>query len=143
MRFSRYSQRALPLWLLSTLPVSVLGGDVLSTDGYSTCLDNPSIQVTAMNIEYDRATNKVVFDVAGSSSEVQNVSASIVVTAYGKMVYQKNFDPCSAVTYVKQLCPGKSETCAAAVALYSLLLQSPLVSSPLLDHRTFHRIMPQ
>jgi hypothetical protein len=97
---------ALPLVMLSALPAGVLGGDILSTQGYSLCSNNPTIKVEALDIQYDRTTNMVVFNVAGSSSESQNVRANIVVTAYGKQVYQKAFNPCESGTYVEQLCPG-------------------------------------
>ena len=89
---------ALPLVLLSALPARVLGGDILSTQGYSLCSNNPTIKVEALDIQYDRTTGMVVFNVAGSSSESQNVRANIVVTAYGKQVYQKAFNPCESGT---------------------------------------------
>jgi len=94
------------LLLLSALPARVLGGNVLSTDGYTTCMDDPSISVTAMNVQYNRDAGLVIFDVAGSSAEVQNVTASIVVTAYGEQVYQNTLNPCDSKTYIERLCPG-------------------------------------
>jgi hypothetical protein len=101
-----WSSWSLPLVLLSTLPVGVLSGDILSTNGYSLCTDNPTITVSALDIQYDRRTNQVTFNVGGTSTHVQNVTAKIVVTAYGRDVYSKTFEPCSADTYVAQLCPG-------------------------------------
>lgn len=105
MRFFKAPVGASSLLFLSALPARVLGAQILSTNGYTTCSDNPTIEVTAMNLQYNKDTNEVVFDVAGTSSEEQYVNASIVVTAYGKQVYQKSFQPCDPKTYVAQLCP--------------------------------------
>ncbi|KAI9812627.1 MAG: hypothetical protein M1827_004616 [Pycnora praestabilis] len=93
------------LALLVTLPARVLGTDILQTSGFSTCLANATITVNNVNIQYDRADNTVTFDVSGSSSKVQNVTASLSVSAYGKQVYQKDFNPCDEDTKVDQLCP--------------------------------------
>jgi hypothetical protein len=94
-----------PLLLLGTLPLGVLGGDVLQTNGFSTCQANSDIQVNKLNISFNRATKKIDFDVAGTSAKAQNVTASMTVTAYGKQVYQKDFNPCSSDNFVAQLCP--------------------------------------
>ncbi|KAI5196265.1 TRP-domain-containing protein [Aureobasidium subglaciale] len=104
----------LPLVLLSTLPARVLGGDILSTQGYTLCSTNPTIKVEALDIKYDRSTNQVVFNVAGSSSQSQNVQAKIVVTAYGRSVYEKAFNPCASDTYIEQLCPVPAGSFAAS-----------------------------
>ncbi len=92
--------------LLTALPVTVLGGDLLQTSGFTTCLEKSSITVEKLKVQYDRSVNRVTFDVAGSSSKVQNVKASLTVTAYGRQVYEKKFDPCAEDTKVEQLCPG-------------------------------------
>jgi len=114
MRYSRASRNTLPIILLSSLPAGVLGGDILSSNGYTTCVDNPDISVNAMNIQFDRSTRTVIFDVSGTSSKVQNVTGSIYVTAYGKQVYSKtNFSPCDPDTYVSQLCPVPAGTFSA------------------------------
>lgn len=89
-----------------TLPAGVLGADILKTTGFTTCLDNSTITVTNLNIQYDRAASAITFDVGGTSSKQQNVSASLIVTAYGKQVYKKDFDPCDKDTKVVELCPG-------------------------------------
>lgn len=95
------------LFLLgAALPAAVLAGDTISTNGFSTCMNNASIQVTKMDVTYNRKTNKVDFNVAGESTEQQNVTASIEVSAYGKVVYSKSFDPCDSDNYVEKLCPG-------------------------------------
>lgn len=107
MRPPRASWKALSLLALGALPVRVLGSDVLSTDGFTTCVNNATITVQRMNIQYDRSTQEVTFDVAGTSSQEQKVQAKIQVTAYGKVVYTKEFNPCASDYYVEQLCPGR------------------------------------
>jgi hypothetical protein len=96
------------LLLFSSLPVRVLGGDVLQTNGFTSCDgSNAAITVQNVNITYNKATQLVDFNVAGTSNEVQNVTATMTVTAYGQQIYQKSFDPCDPSTTVAQLCPGK------------------------------------
>lgn len=107
MRLQQYGLgRLSQLLVLGALPVRVLGADVLKTSGFTSCLDSSAIQVTNLDIEYDRAKGDVTFDVAGNSAKIQNVTASLTVTAYGKEVYKKDFDPCDPETKVDQLCPG-------------------------------------
>ncbi len=36
------------------------------------------------------------------------MTATLNVTAYGTPIYSNSFDPCSAATFVKQLCPGEA-----------------------------------
>ncbi|KAI5364183.1 Putative ML-like domain, transient receptor potential channel Flc/Pkd2 [Septoria linicola] len=105
-------QILLPL-LLSALPASVLAADVLSTDGYQLCSTSDSIKVEALDASYDRNTRKITFDVAGSSSKEQKVLLNLVVTAYGKQVYQADWDPCSSDRYVEQMCPIPSGSFAS------------------------------
>lgn len=105
----RSFRRSLPFFLLGTLPVSVFGGDILSTEGFSTCVNDPSIKVQALNVQYDRSNRRLTFDVAGSSAEQQKVLLNLVVSAYGKEVYTKEFNPCDSETAnVTDMCPGMS-----------------------------------
>jgi hypothetical protein len=92
--------------LFAGLPAIVFGNDILKTQGFTTCLDNSTITVTNLEIHYDRSAGAVTFNVGGASSEIQKVLASLTVTAYGKQVYKKDFDPCADDTKVTQLCPG-------------------------------------
>lgn len=92
---------------LLLLPAA-LAADILKTNGFSTCLDNAQIKVNTMDIEYDRASNQVTFDVSGSSEKEQEVVATLIVSAYGNEVYRREFDPCDEASKVDQLCPGKS-----------------------------------
>ncbi|KAI9878722.1 MAG: hypothetical protein M1830_010682 [Pleopsidium flavum] len=126
------------LLALSALPARVLGGDILKTSGFTTCLDKSAITVDKLNVQYDRAGNTVTFDVSGSSAKEQNVTASLIVTAYGKQVYQKNFDPCAEDTKVQQLCPVPSGNFAAKGSQnipsnYASMIPSIAFSVPDLD----------
>ena len=93
--------------LLAALTMLVSANDVLTTTGFTTCMVDSDITVTALNIQYDRTTQQITFDVAGISSKLENVSAALHVTAYGKQVYQKTFNPCDEGSKVDQLCPGE------------------------------------
>jgi hypothetical protein len=104
-----YSAMLAPFILLASAPLGALAGDVLKTNGYSSCLDGASdIKVNKLNIEFDRSTKKVVFDVSGTNEKEQKVMATLIVNAYGKEVYRNEFDPCGTDTKVDQLCPGTS-----------------------------------
>ena len=95
------------LLTFAALLAGALGADILKTSGFTSCLENSAIQVTNLNIQYDRSTSAVTFDVAGTSAKVQNVTASLTVSAYGKQVYTKDFNPCDKDSKVDQLCPGR------------------------------------
>ena len=83
--------------------------DIISTSGFSSCGNSDaSIQVQNLDISFDRSTNKLTFNVAGHSDVEQDVTASLIVTAYGVSVYNQTFDPCAEDTKVDQLCPGES-----------------------------------
>lgn len=97
---------AVALASLALLP-SVLGTDILKTSGVSNCNNGTStINVHNVDISFDRSTNNIQFDVSGTSTQLQYVTADLIVTAYGVQVYQKAFDPCDPSTRVDQLCPG-------------------------------------
>lgn len=100
-----YSAMLTPFILLASAPLGALAGDVLKTNGYSSCLDHPAdIKVNKLNIEFDRSTKKVVFDVSGTNEKEQKVMATLIVNAYGKEVYKNTFNPCDSG--LTQLCPG-------------------------------------
>lgn len=98
--------RVLQASSLLLLPAA-LAADILHTEGFSSCMDNSEIKVNKMDIQYDKATNEVTFDVSGTSEKQQEVIATLVVSAYGNEVYKKEFDPCDPASKVDQLCPGK------------------------------------
>lgn len=104
-----------PFLLLASAPLGVIAGDILKTNGYSSCLSGPSdIRVNKLNIEFDRNTKKVKFDVSGTNEKEQKVMATLIVNAYGREVYKNSFDPCDGATKVDQLCPVPSGTFGAA-----------------------------
>lgn len=102
-----------PFILLASAPLGALAGDTLKTEGYSSCQDNSDITVERLNIEFDRNTKKVVFDVAGTSQKEQKVMAVLIVNAYGKEVYRNEFNPCDDKTKMDKLCPVPSGTFSA------------------------------
>lgn len=92
----------------------VLALDVLETVGFSSCNKNATVSVQKADIRYNNDNKTVSFDVAGSSSKVQNVTAILNVTAYGQNIYSNSFDPCDPGTFVEQLCPGLSHLPASS-----------------------------
>ncbi|KJX98820.1 Transient receptor potential (TRP) domain containing protein [Zymoseptoria brevis] len=111
MRSSMGFRRYLPLLLIVALPASVLGVDVLTTNGFSLCSTSSSIHVDKLDATYDRNSKVITFDVAGSSTESQKVTLHLTVTAYGKQVYERDFDPCHL--NMEQMCPVPSGSFAA------------------------------
>lgn len=91
--------------LLGFMATTVNAGQILKTSGFSDCGSDSSVKVDKIDISYNNENKTVSFDVAGSSSKVQNVTAILNVTAYGNTVYSKSFNPCDKGTFVEQLCP--------------------------------------
>lgn len=98
---------------VAVLAKGVMGAEILQTSGFSSCNANSSVSVQRVNISYDNDNKTVTFDVAGTSSMVQNVTAVLNVTAYGQQIYSNSFDPCSPGTFVEQLCPVPAGTFSA------------------------------
>ncbi|KAF2487176.1 hypothetical protein BDY17DRAFT_341975 [Neohortaea acidophila] len=109
----------LPLLFLAALPAGVLAGDVLETTGFSQCVSDPQVQVTAFNVQYNKNTRNLVFDLAGTSKVAQKVTAELVVSAYGKQIYTRSFDPCSL---------GLSEICPVPAGTFSTNGELPIPS---------------
>ena len=99
----------LPLLCLSALPAGVLGADVLGTTGFSSCMNDADIKAETLNVQYDRRTRMVNFDIAGESKTEQKVEATMLVTAYGQTVYEKSFNPCD-YPGMEQMCPVPAAT---------------------------------
>lgn len=97
------------IWALLGLAFvpQVLAADTLSTDGFDLCMTDSDITVTDLDVTYTRSTKEVVFDLAGTNSKEQNVTATLKVTAYGNTIYTKTFNPCGSDVHVAELCPGK------------------------------------
>lgn len=94
------------LGLGAVLP-QALAADTLSTSGFNLCMQDSDIKVQTLDVTYTKSTKLVVFDVAGTNSKEQNVTATLTVTAYGSQIYTKTFDPCGTEVHVDKLCPGK------------------------------------
>ncbi|RVD82501.1 uncharacterized protein DFL_006926 [Arthrobotrys flagrans] len=102
LRLSRVSLFS-ALALFGALRVQA-ANDVLSTSGFASCGSQDSdIVVRNFMVEYDRSNMTVKFNVAGESKVRQEVTADLVVTAYGKEVYRRSFDPCE--NDIALLCP--------------------------------------
>jgi len=78
------------------------------------CLDDPNIQVERLNVTYNRNTRLITFDVAGKSTVQLMVTVDLVVTAYGKEVYTRSFNPCDVHDInMPQICPVPATTFAS------------------------------
>ncbi|KAK4186471.1 putative flavin carrier protein precursor [Podospora australis] len=91
----------------------VLGADILQTVGFNNCDGKAAVSVQKAEIKYNNDDKTVTFDVAGTSTQIQNVTAVLNVTAYGQNIYSNAFDPCDAATFVDQLCPVPAGTFSA------------------------------
>ncbi|KAK6189596.1 hypothetical protein LQW54_013100 [Pestalotiopsis sp. IQ-011] len=99
--------------LASTFAVGALGDQILTTSSFANCNASSDITVNNVDISYNQDQKSVTFDVSGTSNKVQNVTATLKVTAYGQDVYSNSFNPCDAVNYVEQLCPVPAGTFSA------------------------------
>lgn len=90
---------------MALLATRAMGGQILKTSGFTNCGSDSSIKVNKIDITYNNENKTVSFDVSGSSSKEQNVTAVLNVTAYGNSVYSKSFNPCDKSTFVDRLCP--------------------------------------
>ncbi|EGY18433.1 DUF907 domain-containing protein [Verticillium dahliae VdLs.17] len=109
----RWGPRKL-LLLAATLINTAAADEILSTVGFTTCgPSNADVKVNKADITYNNADKTVVFDVSGTSTKVQNVTAELKVTAYGNEIYSNKFDPCDSSTFVEQLCPVPEGTFGA------------------------------
>lgn len=104
------------IWALLGLAAvpQALAADVLSTSGFNLCMTDSAINVQKMDVTYTRSSGVVVFDVAGTNAKEQKVSAAITVTAYGRELYTKEFDPCGDEIHVDKLCPVPKGTFKAS-----------------------------
>lgn len=100
----------LPRWVALAVVASAgiraaAAASTLQTTGFDNCGNNSDVTVQRVSIQYDNDAKTVSFDVAGTSTKVQNVTAVLNVTAYGSQVYSNTFNPCAPATFVQQLCP--------------------------------------
>ncbi|KAI1430154.1 TRP-domain-containing protein [Xylaria sp. FL1777] len=100
-----WSVRKAAILATALLATGVLSDDILVTSGFNNCNNNSDITVDNVDIKYNNADKTVTFNVAGTSTKEQNVTAKLTVTAFGQDVYDNEFNPCAQATFVKQLCP--------------------------------------
>jgi hypothetical protein len=93
--------------IFSLLSLRVAAQSMLTSSGFTNCLSNATIKVDRAAIQFDKTSGNITFDVQGTSSQIQKVVATLVVTAYGNTVASQSFNPCDASSFVAQLCPGK------------------------------------
>ncbi|KAF3914941.1 hypothetical protein ABW20_dc0109076 [Dactylellina cionopaga] len=111
LRLSRVSLLS-ALTLLGSLQVQA-SNDILSTSGFASCAaQNSDIVVRNFDVQYNKANMTVRFNVAGESKRQQDITADLVVTAYGKEVYRNSFDPCEKGITI--LCPVPAGNFSAA-----------------------------
>ncbi|KAK2592868.1 hypothetical protein QQS21_009435 [Conoideocrella luteorostrata] len=102
---SGWSWRSTGMVLVGLLTTKALGGQILKTSGFSDCGTDSSLKVERVDISYNNENKTVSFDVAGSSTKEQNVTAVLNVSAYGNTVYSNSFNPCDKATFIDRLCP--------------------------------------
>lgn len=111
--------RTTGLALLASTAVlpSVYADSILKTNGFSDCGGDGSIKVNKVDISFNKGSNEITFDLQGDSEKEQEVTATLVVEAYGVQVFEQEFDPCSDATKVEQLCPLPSGSFGAQDSL--------------------------
>ncbi|ATY58978.1 DUF907 domain [Cordyceps militaris] len=102
---ARPSTRWAALFTSVLLATGAMAADILTTSGFSDCGSDATIKVDKVDITYNNADKTVVFDVSGTSTREQNVTAHLSVSAYGNQIYERSFNPCDDATFVQQLCP--------------------------------------
>jgi hypothetical protein len=70
---------SISILLLGLLPQLTAAAQILKTSGFSTCLADSTITVQNVDIEYNNDNKTVTFNVAGTSTKVQNVTAQLNV----------------------------------------------------------------
>ena len=90
----------------AALASGALADQILVTTGFTQCDSDSTIQVNKVDITYNNDAKTIDFDLAGTSKSSQNVTATLVVKAYGQEVYRDKFNPCEKENFVEALCPG-------------------------------------
>lgn len=85
--------------------MGVMGDQVLTTTSFVDCGSLPSITINQLSMTYDNSAQTITFDIEGTSTNSQNVTATLDVTAYGISAFTNTFNPCDEKTLVPQLCP--------------------------------------
>ncbi|KAH6608608.1 transient receptor potential ion channel [Trichoderma cornu-damae] len=80
-------------------------GDILRTTGFTDCGSLPSITIQQLSITYDNDAGTITFNIEGTRTDSQNITASLDVTAYGVNAFSTHFNPCDPKTMVAEMCP--------------------------------------
>ena len=130
---------ALALLASTAVLPAVYAESILKTNGFSDCGGDGSITVNKLDISFDKGSNEITFDVQGDSDKEQEVTATLVVDAYGIKVFEQEFDPCDEANKVEQLCPGRSWPYSRTLNSTNTSLQFPEAPSA---HKTHSRFLP-
>ncbi|KAL7784070.1 hypothetical protein V8C37DRAFT_24983 [Trichoderma ceciliae] len=93
------------LCLGAMLMTGAMGDQILTTTGFTDCGSLPSLTIQQLSLTYDNDAKTITFDIEGSSTDSQNVTATLDVTAYGIKAFTTTFNPCDPKTMVAELCP--------------------------------------
>ncbi|KAH0491247.1 hypothetical protein TgHK011_002685 [Trichoderma gracile] len=104
-RTSSKSTTRRALCIGAMLMTGVMGDQVLTTTGFLDCGSMPSITINQLSMTYDNDAQIITFDIEGTSTSSENVTATLDVTAYGISAFTNTFNPCDPQTLVEQLCP--------------------------------------
>ena len=85
---------------------SSFASDILFTSGFSSCLNDETVIVNNLNLQLDRSTDRLTYNVSGRGLKQLNVTTSFVMVAYGTLALNDSLDPCATDTKIDQLCPG-------------------------------------
>lgn len=113
-RHTNMLRPSMALYLVGSLCLSSLvsAANLLSTSGFQDCGNGTQdVTVSQFQLSFDRATNELVFAVAGNSKVSQKVTgmqcafltdllAQINVTAFGQVRYSNSFDPCQYAPFM-------------------------------------------
>ncbi|QIW99624.1 hypothetical protein AMS68_005142 [Peltaster fructicola] len=102
----------LTLALFAALATVARAGDVLTSNGYQVCQDGGDFEIQKLDASFDRSTRVLNFNLSGTSSKMQKVTAILTIQAYGQQIYQTQFNPCD--TSIMGLCPVPATSFAAS-----------------------------
>ena len=90
----------------AVLPNYAFSADILSTQGFTSCMSDADVDIRKFDVTYDRSVGQVTFDIQGISPETQNITALATIYAYGHQISTTSVDPCEPNNYVEKLCPS-------------------------------------
>jgi hypothetical protein len=104
MRFQRASSTpTLIISLLTTFLPSSYAIRLIESKSLNPCQDNSNFTASLFNVVFTPDNNTLAFDVVGVSSIQGNVTAELMVIAYGFTALKQTLDPCTM--NLDGLCP--------------------------------------